>query len=155
MEAYDAATDDDGPRLESIDSSSTQSGGPLLRVLHVEDDEDVRRIVRLSLEGVASIAAAHSMTMARRRLASDAFDLVILDVSLPDGNGLDLLPLNPSPAGHAIPIIVFSAQDITIPVVGDIKAVLIKSRASTIELMRHVRTLAAETRPSAEPERSL
>ncbi len=102
MEAYDAAMDE-GPRFEMISVAAPTSSGPLLRVLHVEDDEDVRRIVRLSLEGVATIAAAHSLEMARRRLKSDDFDLVILDISLPDGNGLTLLPMRHLPSGRSIP----------------------------------------------------
>ncbi|HEY1719959.1 MAG TPA: CHASE3 domain-containing protein [Magnetospirillaceae bacterium] len=152
VEAYNAATDD----ALSVSSGvfDPSPSGPLLRVLHVEDDEDVRRIVRLSLEGVATIAAAHSVTMARRRLASDAFDLVILDISLPDGSGLDLLPMK-TQSGRLVPAIVFSGQEIEVQAGPEIKAVLIKSRASTAELMRHVRELAAQTRPSPETEPSV
>ena len=151
LEAYNVGAE--GPHAEMAGPVVARPAAPLLHVLHVEDDEDVRRIVRMSLEGIATIAAAHSLAMARRRLSTDPFDLVILDISLPDGSGLDLLPV-PTRNGRPIPIIVFSGQDTDIQVGPDVKAVLIKTRASTVELMNHVRALAAEAQVSPESEHS-
>jgi CheY-like chemotaxis protein len=149
VEAYSA----EPPAKEVADEENRKSGHGPLRVLHVEDDEDVRRIVRLALDGIADIVAAHSMAMARQRLDGGRFDLVILDVSLPDGNGLDLLPLN-GPSERPVSVIIFSAQDPATPPGVTVEAVLVKSRASTAELTGHVRRVAQRAMAAAEPERS-
>lgn len=63
------------------------------QVLVVDDDVPVRRIVAMSLalEGV-EVVEAGSVGEARNRL-SEAIDGVVLDRQLPDGDGLDLLPV--------------------------------------------------------------
>ncbi|HCY84623.1 MAG TPA: Fis family transcriptional regulator [Desulfobacteraceae bacterium] len=73
-----------------------------IQVLVVDDDEDfcygIRRIVSRLGHGCRSVA---TMAGARAAAASQRFDLVLLDVGLPDGSGLDLLPelkaLEPAP----------------------------------------------------------
>lgn len=68
-----------------------------LRVLLVEDDELNQALVRAILARSASpvlraaqVATAGSLAQARAALASDAIDIVLLDMRLPDGSGLDL-----------------------------------------------------------------
>lgn len=63
------------------------------RILAVDDDDDfchaLKRIVgRLGHE----FRSAHTVARARECAATERFDLILLDVGLPDGNGLDLLP---------------------------------------------------------------
>ncbi len=69
-----------------------------LRVLLVEDDalnqELVRVILGRSADPVlagAELAVAGSLAQARAVLAADAIDVVLLDLHLPDGSGLDLV----------------------------------------------------------------
>jgi two-component system, OmpR family, KDP operon response regulator KdpE len=68
-----------------------------LRVLLVEDDalnqELVRVILGRSADPVlagAELVMAGSLTQARAILAADVIDVVLLDMQLPDGSGLDL-----------------------------------------------------------------
>ena len=68
-----------------------------LRILLVEDDELNQALVRAILARSASLvlreaqlATAGSLAQARAALASDAIDIVLLDMRLPDGSGLDL-----------------------------------------------------------------
>ena len=70
------------------------------RILHVEDDLDLQRVVAAIVDGDAVVEQALDLAGARERLARQRFDLVILDLALPDGSGLDLLPLigEPRPA---------------------------------------------------------
>jgi two-component system KDP operon response regulator KdpE len=65
------------------------------RILHVEDEELNRRLLRAVLERAADsrlrsavIDEAPDIESARRFLSSNVPDLVVLDVRLPDGNGL-------------------------------------------------------------------
>jgi two-component system response regulator AtoC len=60
--------------------------------LIVEDDEDSARMISalVAREG-HSVATAHSLQAARRMLAMQSPDLLLLDLHLPDGSGFDLL----------------------------------------------------------------
>lgn len=68
------------------------------------------------------------------------FDLVILDLMLPDGDGEDILPLLNKPGQPSIPVIVFSAKDIPREVAKNIQAALTKSRTSTQDLLSIIRS---------------
>lgn len=108
------------------------------RVLHVEDDPDIARIVRVMLEGVADIDLADSLEAARERLGTGDYALVILDIGLPDGSGLDLLPaLNA--AEPPIPVLVFSAQEVDDDVRTRVSAAFVKSRTDEASLVRAIR----------------
>src|SRR5204863_5529380 len=63
-----------------------------LRILLVDDHPDTCAALErlLTLRG-HSVAAAHSIRTALAAATRDSFDLLISDVGLPDGNGMDLL----------------------------------------------------------------
>jgi len=65
----------------------------MANVLIIDDDELFCEMLRsaMEMEGHAS-SAAHSLADGARLLERDVFDAVFLDVRLPDGNGLDMLP---------------------------------------------------------------
>jgi DNA-binding NarL/FixJ family response regulator len=65
-----------------------------IRVMLVEDHPDFRRLMEGLLGGQADIklmAQAGSLAEARKHAAAVRFDVVVLDLSLPDGNGVDLI----------------------------------------------------------------
>jgi DNA-binding NarL/FixJ family response regulator len=65
-----------------------------LRVMLVEDHPDFRRLMEGLLGGQADIkvvALAGSLAEARKHAAVVRFDVAVLDISLPDGNGVDLI----------------------------------------------------------------
>ncbi|MHA7602085.1 response regulator [Alicycliphilus sp. T452] len=65
---------------------------PVPRVLLLEDDGLVRHFVREALDGMAlELLPCASLAEARRMLSSHAVALVLADLHLPDGSGLDLL----------------------------------------------------------------
>ncbi|MEA3199180.1 MAG: two-component system, OmpR family, response regulator QseB [Thermoplasmata archaeon] len=66
-----------------------------IRVFVAEDSEDLAALVGRKLEGKMGwhVVRAASLDEAQRRLQGDRFDLAIIDYLLPDGTGLDLLPL--------------------------------------------------------------
>lgn len=112
------------------------------RILHVEDDASVLELMRADVSEFADTAGARSLGEARSLLASAAYDLVILDVALPDGSGLDLLPLCVDGRRRPIPVLVYSAYDIATRagLEDRIQGVLVKSRVSNEELRVAVQT---------------
>jgi two-component system, OmpR family, catabolic regulation response regulator CreB len=82
------------------------------RLLLVEDDPAIARTVAFALER-EGIAALHVLLLqdARRLLAEDRFDALVLDVGLPDGSGIDLCrELRQSAHGRALPVLMLSAR---------------------------------------------
>ena len=74
----------------------------------VEDDLAVGKTVELALRMKGhKIDIAQSLAGARSRLSDGSYDVVILDIHLPDGNGLDLLK-HLSERGESIPVLVLS-----------------------------------------------
>jgi two-component system, OmpR family, KDP operon response regulator KdpE len=77
------------------------------RVLLVEDNELNRALVRAILSRTsdpvlrgADLIEAHNLTQARAVLGREAIDIVLLDVQLPDGNGLALVDEITARGGH-------------------------------------------------------
>ena len=61
-------------------------------ILLVEDNDDFRQVLEEVLEGAGfHVTTAANATRAREALDLGRFDLAILDVRLPDGNGIDLM----------------------------------------------------------------
>ncbi|MFN3932132.1 MAG: CHASE3 domain-containing protein [Brevundimonas sp.] len=111
------------------------------RVLHVDDDRDILEVTASVLGTSADVTPAESLAEARAVLAGLRPDLVILDLGLPDGSGLELLADLGDEKGRTIPVIVYSAQDMDGSVADRVEAVLTKSRTSLAGLARTVRRL--------------
>jgi len=109
-------------------------------ILHVDDDPDILHVTAATLSGVAEVTGASSLTRAREALKRMKPDLVILDLGLPDGSGLELLP-DLGEAGNVIPVVVYSAQELDAALGARVEAVLVKSSASLTHLARTVRRL--------------
>lgn len=117
-------------------------------VLHVDDDRDILEVTRQAVASV-EVVGAQSLAEARSVLAQRRPDLVILDLGLPDGNGLDLLPELTDEDGRTIPVVIYSAQDMDRQAAPAVQAVLTKSRMSLTQLARTVRRLTR--RPGGRP----
>lgn len=82
------------------------------RILLVEDDDALAHGIALALSaGEREIVTAESAAAARLRRAERAFQLIILDVNLPDGSGLDLLREWRAQV-DAVPVILLTANDL-------------------------------------------
>jgi PAS domain S-box-containing protein len=114
-------------------------------ILHVEDDRDVLEVVHEALRAEFRVVAAPTLDIARQRLLSDRFDLIILDLTLSDGLGKDLIPHLVDAAGVPIPIVVFTAQDSTPELAVQAVTVLTKSRDNLAALVETVRSAIAAT----------
>lgn len=121
-----------------LEDAVGQSGEQGAHILHVEDDPHIRQIVASIIGERARVCTAATVEEARFKLGKKRFDLVILDMSLPDGSGADLLPLMNAAPQKATPVLVFSAQEVTDEVVRHVNGVLVKSRASNEDLLHMI-----------------
>lgn len=88
------------------------AAGRDLRVLLVEDDPAMRLLctVNLELSGFA-VAAAKTGAEGVERAAAEPFDLVLLDVMLPDLGGFEVAErLRSDPRTNGLPIVFLSAR---------------------------------------------
>lgn len=119
-----------------------EDGRKTARLLYVEDDADLQRVVAAVLDHDAEVEQALSLTEARERLERERFDLVILDLALPDGSGLELLPLLGSQA-RPTPVLIFSAHEVEPAVASRVTSVLVKSQTANGELLERIRAVLA------------
>lgn len=111
------------------------------RVLHVEDDSDVIEVISTILQEIADITHATTLQDAKQLLTQTSFDLIILDLGMPDGSGLELLPFLQEPSRTPVPVIIFSAREVEKTIAHQVAAVLVKSRTSNQELLDTIRVL--------------
>lgn len=88
-------------------------GGNPVRLLIVEDDHVLNNGIALSLTEY-TVLQAYTVAEARE-LLSEAVDLVILDINLPDGSGLDLC--REIRTASQVPVILLTANDMEVDIV--------------------------------------
>ena len=83
------------------------------KILIIEDEPDIRKTLEynISREGYEVICAS-SLSEGRQKLESASFTLLLLDLMLPDGSGLDLCrELKQDKSLSSMPIIILTAKD--------------------------------------------
>lgn len=92
------------------------------RIFILEDDTTLSRGIGLALGGSGrTVTLADSIAQARQVMAHTQFDLLILDINLPDGSGLDLLRTLQS-QGNDTPVILLTANDLEMDEVTGLEA---------------------------------
>src|SRR6516164_9086714 len=82
-----------------------------MRLLVVEDEPRISEIIKAALERAEfAVDTVRLRADAREALANTPYDAAILDLGLPDGDGLNLLA-ELRPAGNRIPILILTARD--------------------------------------------
>lgn len=80
------------------------------RVLLVEDDEALARGIAMALAAEGRVIGSAASVREARAALCEAQDLIILDINLPDGSGLDLLRALRA-KGVQTPVILLTAND--------------------------------------------
>ena len=106
----------------------------LPHVLHVEDDPDVRQILSSIGNGIAEFDHAATIKEAAEKLSSLHYDLIVLDLGLPDGSGMEVLPLLKR-LNQQTPVMIFSGNNVSKQEGGQVASVLIKSNTSNQALL--------------------
>ena len=92
------------------------------RIFLLEDDKTLGRGIAMALtEAEASVVCRPSLEKAREALEQERIELLILDVNLPDGSGLDLLR-QVRAEGNAVPVILLTANDLELDEVTGLEA---------------------------------
>ena len=111
--------------------------GKLPRILHVEDEPDIIQITQALTEEVGEYTYATTLREARHLLDTEQFNLVILDVTLPDGSGLDLL----KEIDGSCKVMVYSGNEPDRQLSQQVAAALTKSRTSNERLLNTIKEI--------------
>ncbi len=124
-------------RLFAVLREQSRLAGRHPAILHVEDDPDIRQVLKALIGDKGEVVSANSLAMARTLLESRHFDLIVLDIGLPDGSGLDILPYL-AKRELSMPVILFSATEVGSDVAREVGAALVKSRTSNQQLLETI-----------------
>jgi PAS domain S-box-containing protein len=110
------------------------------RVLHVEDDHDIFQVMHGIVGDMADLDHAGMLAEARNLIERCRYDLVILDLTLPDGSGQELLSML-NGAAPPIPVMVFSAREMGREEIRNVASALVKSRTDNKQLLATIKRL--------------
>ncbi|MEI6556989.1 MAG: ATP-binding protein [Rhodospirillaceae bacterium] len=101
--------------MESVQTRPGPQPDKLIRLLLVDDDPaDASFVEKVLSEGSAVDFSVHrvaDLSSARQIARTDPFDMVILDLDLPDSQGMDTLAQVRAVVGEAVPIVVLGEAD--------------------------------------------
>jgi PAS domain S-box-containing protein len=124
--------------IDAVKQAAALTGLP--RVLHVEDEADVHKVVSAMLSEHCELTWVTTLAASKKALEKDEFDLVLLDIGLPDGSGLDLLET----IEHRVApprVVIFSAYDVTQQYADKVSAVLVKSKTDISSLLEVINSV--------------
>lgn len=113
----------------------------LARILSVEDDLDISNILKVLMQDEALIDCAGTLEEASNLLTKNPYDLIVLDLKLPDGLGTDLLPAINCKTHEVIPVIVFSAYELDAKYAHLVRKALLKTKVSNERLFAILHSL--------------
>ena len=123
---------------------------PLNRICYVEDDEDMLAVMSAGLGEDIAITFARNVQEARFELQQKHFDVVILDLTLPDGSGAELLSVIPSDTV----VVIFSASEVNEHLAAQVQHALTKTKTSEIAIAELVRKLTAMQPGNESPSKT-
>jgi len=129
----------DEQRLISALESVCKSGkNP--NILHVEDEPDIHHIVKSLMAGRATLSWAQNLQEAHDMLNKAHFELILLDIALPDGLGLSLLS-EIEQQHPTTKLVIYSAYDVAPEYLQQVHAVLSKSNTDNDKLLSTIESL--------------
>ncbi|VAX00279.1 diguanylate cyclase/phosphodiesterase (GGDEF & EAL domains) with PAS/PAC sensor(s) [hydrothermal vent metagenome] len=128
--------------LSAVKRIATHKQG-LPRILHVEDDPIIYEMVKVLLRGEVDLVLALTLNEAHQKLRAEVFDLILLDIELTDGSGLDLI--NDLDDVEYMPqVVIFSSTEVGPEVAQKVKAALVKTKDNRKELINVIMSVIKE-----------
>lgn len=126
------------PQLLSSIQKLLQAQRP--KILHVEDDPTFSTLLNHFTPANSDISNVPTVQQARQLLQTESFDLVVLDLGLPDGSGWELLPLIAEKHQH-LPVLIWSADELTDELKNKVDAALSKNQQAIPQLLSTIARL--------------
>ncbi|GGD73381.1 CHASE domain-containing protein [Lacimicrobium alkaliphilum] len=104
------------------------------KILHVEDDADLHSVISAMVADHMVIDHASSVESAASLLKQHVYNVILLDIDLPDGSGWDLIPAIKAEQPDAA-IIVLTGNDVSNEKLGSVEAILMKTQLTTEKLI--------------------
>ncbi|HMK56257.1 MAG TPA: response regulator transcription factor [Dissulfurispiraceae bacterium] len=123
------------------------------KLLLIDDDPDILRVLKANLELHGfEVSTAETWEIGRSILESSGIDLLLLDIMLPDGNGIDICRTIRT-GRRSLPIILLTAKDkVSDKIIGlDVGADdYVVKPFETLELIARIKALLRRSKPAAE-----
>ncbi|TAH34210.1 MAG: response regulator [Alphaproteobacteria bacterium] len=117
----------------------------LPHILHIEDDSDLSHILSSAMMEHAIVVNAPTLGSAKKWLEHTYFDLVVMDIELPDGSGLNFLKKLKDIAEHPVPVIILSASEVDAETQKQVSTSLVKSRVSENYIIDRIMAMVAHS----------
>jgi signal transduction histidine kinase/DNA-binding response OmpR family regulator len=114
-------------------------------LLYIEDDKDNLLIVQELLKDRAVVLSATSVAEAKQVVSNEQPDLIIMDLHLPDGNGMDIIAYLHQIGKSSIPVVLLSATEIPTEASKEVALSLVKSKTSNEDLISLINKLLSGT----------
>ncbi|WP_049723875.1 PAS domain S-box protein [Gilvimarinus polysaccharolyticus] len=108
-----------------------------LRVLQVEDDDDILQLTELLVGRAVHLTQVSSIKAARQALGQAQYDIILLDILLPDGSGLDLLSAIAASSSVAAEVVALTHVELNIADTQKFDGVIAKNSALAATLNRY------------------
>lgn len=136
----------DEDQLTQVVSNALRSGRRA-QILHIEDDADLLLVSRNVLEEICDYDSASTALAALDKLGQRTYDLVLLDLGLPDAKGSELLSAIPPQTQ----VVIFSGSEPAQSIKERIAATLSKSSTSNDKLLTTIKhVLRKKLQPAQE-----
>ncbi|MEQ6884819.1 PAS domain S-box protein [Salicola sp. Rm-C-2C1-2] len=107
------------------------------RILHVEDDNDLATVVAAQLAPWSNVERAVTLREAHEFLRQVAYDLILLDLKLDDGSGIELWE-SLHRAQPDVPVVIISGYEVPRPIASRVAAVVNKASVTPDEIEKRV-----------------
>lgn len=107
-------------------------------LLHVEQDENVVEQVRVMRQDAGRVDQADTLALAKKMLLANHYDLILLDLNMPDGDGTSIIDFIQE-RGLLIPVVIFSVRSPSVLHMQQVAAALGKFRINSDTLLDTVK----------------
>lgn len=125
---------------KALHQALKKSTGKFKSILHVEDNKDLIEVMSRLMGDKAKLINAETLQSAKEKIKTESFDLLIIDIGLPDGSGLELIPII-NQQKPLVPVIIFSAQSVEQNIIKQVDAALVKSKVTNEQLIQTIKEL--------------